>query len=177
MNELSYVPIVMQFIDGVVTTSPISRVHRNYILSIMQEVSNNVGLFQALPQQNVITIPPSGVLKLKLLKLDAGREETMPINRYRVHYYSIDGELLDEQFWVIPNLNIPTRTITLHNPADGLGIGISLPNNLYEITRMIPEVEYSIVGNMLYFDNSVPEGEYTVEYQPGLSLFDIVYKK
>lgn len=172
--SLPYVPIVMQFVEGVVTDSRLTKAHRSYKLSITQEATNNTGLFQALPQQYVITVPTSGVVKLKLLVLNPGREKQAPINRYRVHYYSTEGEWLDDQFWVIPDVNIPKRVTTVNN--DGLGSPIELPINLFEITQMTPEVQYSVIDNMIYFDNSAAVGEYTIEYQPGLSLYDIVYK-
>lgn len=171
--KLPYVPAVLQFIPAIISNqTSVSSVYSAYKLLITQEATTNYSAYQALPQQYVVTVPTSGVVRLKLLLLESSRFKQAPINRYKVYYYS-GQELVDEQYWVVPNLNLPFQTVTIHN--DGLGEGVVIPNNLYEVTEIRPEVQYTILNNLLYFDNSAPVGDYVVSYQPGLTLYDLVY--
>jgi len=171
-DKLPYIPLVLQYIPSVISdNNSVSRVYNNYKLSIIQESSNNYSIYQSLPQQYIVTIPSSGIVKLKLLLLDKDRSIKNPINRYRVHYYA-GSELLDTQYWVVPNIKLNEDIVTVHN--NGLGEPIKLPQRLYDVSSITPEVQYSIVDNLLYFDNSAPVGEYVIKYQPGLTLYDVV---
>lgn len=171
-EHLPYVPIVIEFTTAITSeTNRVNATYAGYTMLIEQESSNNYGSVQTLPQSYTIAIPNNGIVRLKLLRLNAGRNKHNPINRYRVSYY-VERELLDQQFWVIPQVQLPCLTTKIQN--DGLGNGFAIPDRLYEVTKITPEVEFSIVDNLLYFDNSAPVGEYTIEYQPGLSLYDIV---
>lgn len=171
-DKLPYIPLVLQYVPSVISdTNSISKVYTTYKLLISQEASSNYSIYQTLPQQYVVTIPTSGILRLKLMLLDKDRGIKNPINRYRVHYYA-GNEMLDTQYWVVPNIKLNEDIITMKN--NGLGDPVTLPNRLYEISSITPEVEYSIVDNLLYFDNSAPAGDYVIKYQPGLSLYDIV---
>lgn len=173
ITEPPYVPIVLQYKPAVISSNTtVSTVHSSYKLLITQEATSNYSTFQVLPQEYVVTIPTNGLLKLKLFVLEADRFKQTSIYRYKVYYYTKEGELLDEQYWVVPNVNLPKQTLTIENTDPA--IPISMPDGLYEITNITPEVNYSLIDNMLYFDNSAALGKYTVQYQPGLTLYEIV---
>lgn len=173
-EKLPFIPIVIQFVDAISSDSNrVTPFYTGYTMLITQESTRNYGSRQVLPQLYTIPVPNSGIVRLKLLYLNKGRGKQDEINRYRVEYW-VEREKLDEQFWVVPNVQLPCQTIEISN--DGLGEGFAIPEKLYEVTRITPEVQYSIVDNLLYFDNSAPVGDYTIEYQPGLTLYDVVYQ-
>lgn len=173
--NIPYIPIVIDFIPAVSSPdSSVSLLYNSYKMLIRQEASNNASSWQCLPQDYIVTIPPEGVVRLKLLHLEAGSSKQSPINRYRVYYY-VGEELLDTQFWRVPPWLPNSQTLTLHN--DGTETPIELPPTVFEITSISPASEYILAGNFITFPATDPIGNYTLNYQPGLTLYDIVVEK
>lgn len=167
-----YLPIVLEFVSAIESsTNIVSSLYSGYTMLITQEASTNYGPKQALPQTYTIDIPTNGIVKLKLLVLGSVRDKQAPIDRYIVRYY-VGQELLDMQYWRVPHLKLSSAAVTISN--DGSGEGVIIPGNLYEPTSIEPDVPYSIVDNLLFFDNTAPIGEYSLHYQPALTLQDIV---
>jgi hypothetical protein len=176
---IPYVPIVIQSVPAVISSSAnygslVSPVYNTYKLLITHEATSNFSSYQALPQQYVVTVPTDGVIRLKLLLLDKANSKQSPINRYKVYYYSGE-ELVDDQYWVIPHRTLNVTPIKIQNTGEG--VPYPVPSDLYEVIDIKPQAIYTIVNNLIYFDESAPIGEYTIQYQPGLTLYDIVVER
>lgn len=157
-----YTPIIIEFLSAI--ESPdfyVHPVYQTYAIKIDCLASSKFGTSQILPQHYVMQIPSTGIIKLKLI----GSTVDIPKIRYRVKYYG-DGDLLDEQYWVIPSC--PPLTSYPFEVIDGVGV---IPKNTWAIDSITPNVEYTVEEFNLYTDI---DGEYVITYQPGLTLDEIV---
>lgn len=174
-TEQNYVPLIINFIPAVTSTSavgqrptPIEVINEEYRLLIKNDASNNYSKFNVLPQTVVVTIPNNNIVKLKLFSYRPNLYQEQSVSRYIVEYYTAEGKKLFTQRWRVPSFTLPNRSLKVN--YDGTN-PVSLPSDLFEIISITPEVEYNISNNQLIPD---AVGEYTISYQQGLTLYDVV---
>ena len=173
-TEQNYVPLIINFIPSVISTSvgqkptPIEVVNEEYRLLIKNEASNNYSNINVLPQTVVVTVPNNKIVKLKLFSYKPNTYQEQSVSRYIVDYYTAEGKKLATQRWRVPNFTLPNRSLKI--TYDGVN-SVTLPSDLFDIISITPEVEYNINNNQLI---PVVAGEYTISYQQGLTLYDVV---
>lgn len=154
-------PIIIQFTDSIVANTNITKQFTNFKLVISTGASDLHNIEQIFPQKYILNIPRNGRLELELIPTEYAKPEF----RYRVQYYA-DGELYDEQYWKVPKA--PYDTYSTIEVINGEYI---LPNNIYKVLGINPEVEYTVTDGILLINQ---DGEYTIRYTPSLTLHDVV---
>lgn len=161
-SETLFTPLIIEFTNAVISdTALITAQYTEYKLAISTEATSKFGSSQALPQTYVVSVPSDGILKIKLLNSN-GRP---PKNRYRVKYYA-DANLIDEQLWTIPQCP-QTRTIPV-TVTNGVG---DVPTDVFDVISITPDIAYTVSQGEI---SIATDGEYTITYQPALTLNEIV---
>jgi hypothetical protein len=161
MNKnLKKCPLIINYISPIESDLDIEPIYQEYKLVISVDPSSIYGFEQILPQKYIVRVPELNNIKLSLLP-SQGKNKF----RYRVQYYG-DNKLLDEQYWLVPKT--PDKQTLAIDIVNG---EYSMPNNIYELLEISPEVEYTITNGILYIST---DGVYTIIYQPALTLYDVV---
>jgi hypothetical protein len=154
-------PIILQFSDPLEANTTITKQYTNYKVVITTKASDLTSIEQFLPQKYILKIPTNGRLELELIPTDYSD----PDFRYRVQYYA-NGNLYDEQYW-----KVPKAPFDMYSTIEVIAGEYALPNNIYQVIDIKPEVEYTVTDRILYINI---DGEYTIRYTPALTLHDVV---
>lgn len=175
MSLAKHTPIILQYTQAVIRDSDgaLNNVADvgSYTMRIAAPLSVAPGVRQSLPTETIIRIPPSGLVKIRLIP----SSHYYPAGRYKIAFFTPGIKFpVAEQLWVVPEAPGSHR-YTLA----AMGGQLVIPDNprpAYSAEVINWEGEVSIEGNIItWLSNPPPDGqEVQVDVEQAVTLSELI---